>query len=375
MPKVVLTNVSKIYSGRMHSITALSGASIKIQDREFVVLSGPAGCGKSTLLRVIAGLEVVSSGDIQIGDRRVNDLPPKSRDVAMVFTDDALYPNMTAFDNIAFGLERRRFAKAKIKKHVTDAAGVLAIESLLEQKPESLSVEQRQRVAIARAIARQPKVLLFDEPFTRLHPSNRAGLRKEITQLHHRLQATIIYATADSIEAMSVADRIVILNNGMVQQADAPLSLYHQPANVFVAGFLGRPPMNLLRGELRQVRDTVRFFEADDGTVEVPVPMLDQAVARELIDKPVLLGIRPEDIELAEYANWREDSAVVFAAIAEQVEARGGETILYLQTGPHRLICRSRHALERCEAGRRIQLKLNITKVCFFDAISAKRIV
>lgn len=371
MARVVLTNVAKIYSA---DAAALSSVNVQVQDRELIVVTGPAGCGKSTLLRLIAGFEQVSSGDILIGDRRINDLSPVERDVAMVVSGDTLYPGMTAFQNIAFGLERRKFPKAKIKKHAIEAAEILGIEKVLEQKSKSLSPAQRQRVALARAIARQPKVILLDEPFAKLDGTNRAELRTEIVKIHQRLQATTVFATADPIEAMTIAERIIILEKGIVEQTDAPLQMYDQPANVFVAGFLGRPPMNFLHGEIRQNRDALQFREADGGTISFSLPSPQREIAQKFIGKAVILGVRPEEIELAEYSRWNEDSVATFPAIAEHVEPLGGETLLHLQTGPHTLVCRSQHALDGRGAGRRMQLKLNIKKTYLFDAISAKRI-
>jgi len=372
MARVVLSKVSKVFQSRP-GFTTLANVSIEIPDQQFVVVIGPNGCGKSTLLRLISGLDSVSSGDIFIGEQRVNDLPVRQRDVAMVFGNNSLYPNMTVFENIAFGLSLRKFPKSKIKGRVTDAASALGIERLLERKPDSLTLKQQQAVAIARAIARQPKVLLFDEPFAKLDSNKRAAIRRRLAQVRQRLQTTIIYATTDSIEAMSLGDRIVALDNGVVHQDGTPVALYDQPANVFVANLLGRPAMNLLPGELREVRDVIRFFEADNGTVEVTLPISDRAIVQPWLDKPVLLGIRPEDIELADPANRPGDSAA-FVAIAEDVEPHGGETILFLETGPHRLTCRSWRALERSEAGRRLPFKLNAAKVSLFDAVSSKRI-
>ncbi|MDP9253397.1 MAG: ATP-binding cassette domain-containing protein [Verrucomicrobiota bacterium] len=376
MAKVTLTNVSKIYRGEKGSdLTALKGLSLEIRDREFIVLTGPRGCGKSSALRMVAGLEEISKGDIFIGERQVNDLPAKNRDVAMIFENDSLYPQMTVYDNVAFPLELRKFGQAEIKNRVRDTASILGIGELFERKPGALSLAQRQRVAAARAIVRQPKIFLFDEPLANLDPVSRAELRAEMTKLHQRLEATVIYATEDPLEAMTMADRIVVLNKGVVQQTDTPFALYDYPANSFVAGFLGSPPINFLRGDLKQQRNALLFWEANGGTIEVSLPMAERPGAGEFIGKPVLLGIRPEDIELAEFARWKQDSTVIFPAIAGLVEPMGAETILHLETGAHTMLCRSQCALDRREVGHRLQVKMNVKKVHLFDPVTTKRIV
>src|SRR5450432_4424628 len=247
MAKVSVRDVYKIYPGdKGRDVTAVSDVSLEIADREFVVLVGPSGCGKSTTLRMIAGLEEISKGDIYIGDKRVNDVAPKDRDIAMVFQNYALYPHMSVYDNLAFGLKLRKYPKAEIKKRVIDAASILGIEALLERKPKQLSGGQRQRVALGRAIVRQPKVFLFDEPLSNLDAKMRVQMRTEITKLHQRLQATMIYVTHDQIEAMAMGDRIVVMNNGVIEQVGTPNDLYHHPTTRFVAGFIGSPAMNFL---------------------------------------------------------------------------------------------------------------------------------
>ena len=374
MAKVTVKNVYKIYPGEKgRDVTAVSNVSLEIQDREFVVLVGPSGCGKSTTLRMIAGLEEISKGDIYIGDRRVNDVPPRDRDIAMVFQNYALYPHMTVYDNLAFGLKLRKYPKAEIKKRVIDAASILGIEELLDRKPKALSGGQRQRVAVGRAIVRQPKVFLFDEPLSNLDAKMRVQMRTEIAKLHRRLQATIIYVTHDQIEAMTMADRIVVMNNGVVQQIDTPLALYDQPANLFVAGFLGSPPMNFLNGTLREERDVLIFRELEDGTIEARLSLAERPAARMFVDKPILLGIRPEDIELARFAK-KDGSTSSFPAIVDIVEPMGPETNLYLQTGAHTIVCRSQRPLDHREVGHRLQFEMNLKKVHLFDPDSAKRI-
>src|ERR1043166_1295443 len=253
MAKVSLRNVSRIYRGEKgREVLAVRDLELEVNDREFVVFVGPSGCGKSTTLRMIAGLEEISRGEIFIGDKRVNDVPPKNRDIAMLLQNHALYPHLTARENLAFGLTLRSFPKAEIKKRVEETAAILGIEQLLDRKPKQLSGGQCQRVAVGRAMVCQPKVFLFDEPLSNLDAAMRTQMRAEITKLHQRLQATMIYVTHDQAEAMTMGDRIVVMREGVAQQADAPLAVYQKPANLFVAAFLGSPPMNLIRGKLRQ---------------------------------------------------------------------------------------------------------------------------
>ncbi len=376
MAKVSVKNVSKIYPGdKGGDVTAVSDVSLEIADREFVVLVGPSGCGKSTTLRMIAGLEEISQGDIYIGEKRVNDVAPKDRDIAMVFQNYALYPHMSVYDNLAFGLKLRKFSKTEIKKRVVDAASILGIESLLERKPKALSGGQRQRVAVGRAIVRQPKVFLFDEPLSNLDAKMRVQMRTEITKLHQRLQATMIYVTHDQIEAMTMGDRIVVMNDGIVQQNDAPLALYNEPVNLFVAGFLGSPPMNFISGTLKQDGDKIRFTEIEGGTIDVRFPAADRPAAREFIGQNVILGIRPEDLEVAAFSRREGKAAGTgFPAIVDIVEPMGAETNLYLQTGAHTLVCRSQGAFDHREAGHRLQFEMNLAKAHLFDPASTNRI-
>ena len=373
MAKVIVKHVYKIYPAEKGTnVTAVEDVNLEIADREFVVLVGPSGCGKSTTLRMIAGLEEISHGDIYIGDRRVNDVAPKDRDIAMVFQNYALYPHMNVFDNMAFGLRLRKYAKPEIKKRVNDAAGILGIEGLLDRKPKALSGGQRQRVAVGRAIVRQPKVFLFDEPLSNLDAKMRVQMRTEITKLHQRLQATMIYVTHDQIEAMTMGDRIVVMNNGKVQQIDTPLKLYNEPDNLFVAGFLGSPPMNFINGELKEERDAVLFREMRGGTIEVRFK--DRPRAREFLGKPMVLGIRPEDIEVAQSSNTGE-GAPNFPAIVDIVEPMGAETNLYLQTGAHTVVCRSQRSLDHREMGHRLQFDLNASKAHLFDPVTTSRVI
>ncbi len=371
MAKVSLRNVFKIYKGdKGKDVTAVEDFNLEIEDREFVVFVGPSGCGKSTTLRMIAGLEEISKGDVLIGERRVNDVPPKNRDIAMVFQNYALYPHMSVYDNMAFGLKLRKFPKAEIKKRVTEAAAILGIEEYLDRKPKALSGGQRQRVAVGRAIVRQPKVFLFDEPLSNLDAKMRVQMRSEIIKLHQRLQATMIYVTHDQIEAMTMGDRIVVMKDGIVQQIDEPLKLYHRPVNLFVAGFLGSPPMNFISGTLKEGKDgTVVFKEKEGGAIECAFAQKPEAKA--YAGKEVVLGLRPEDLDII--LDERPVNNAVQTVI-DIVEPMGAETNLYLQTGAHTVICRSAYHIEHSEAGHRRKFEIKSEKAHLFDPISTQRI-
>ncbi|HEY1769051.1 MAG TPA: sn-glycerol-3-phosphate ABC transporter ATP-binding protein UgpC [Chthoniobacterales bacterium] len=376
MASVSVRNLFKIYPGEKgQEVVAVKDVSLEIADREFVVLVGPSGCGKSTTLRMIAGLEEISRGDVFIGEKRVNDVAPKDRDIAMVFQNYALYPHMSVYENLAFGLKLRKFPKAEIKKRVVDAASILGIENLLERKPKALSGGQRQRVAVGRAIVRQPKVFLFDEPLSNLDAKMRVQMRTEITKLHQRLQATMIYVTHDQIEAMTMGDRIVVLNDGVVQQNDAPLTLYNEPANLFVAGFLGSPPMNFIHGTLKTDPDRIRFCEMEGGTIDVAFSANERPAVQKFAGEKVILGIRPEDLEAAKFNREGGRTSTGFPAIVDIVEPMGAETNLYLQTGAHTLVCRSQGAFDHREAGHRFQFEIDLAKAHFFDPVSTQRII
>jgi multiple sugar transport system ATP-binding protein len=372
MAKVTLNQVFKIYKGdRGKDVTAVRDVNFEVQDREFVVLVGPSGCGKSTTLRMIAGLEEISKGDIYIGDRRVNDVPPKDRDIAMVFQNYALYPHMSVYDNLAFGLKLRKYPKAEIQKRVKEAAAILGIEEYLDRKPKALSGGQRQRVAVGRAIVRQPKVFLFDEPLSNLDAKMRVQMRTEITKLHQRLQATMIYVTHDQIEAMTMGNRIVVMKDGIVQQIDAPLKLYNEPVNLFVAGFLGSPPMNFIHGRLSTAGDSIVFKEMEGGTISIKVPKRDSLSA--FVGKEVIMGIRPEDVDLL--ASGKAPGDTTFQAVVDIVEPMGAETNFYIQTGAHTVISRSQAAVDQREVGHRLQFEIKADKVHLFDPVSTLRIV
>jgi multiple sugar transport system ATP-binding protein len=373
MATVSLKNLTSIDPGRDgRDRTAVSNLNLEVQDREHVVLTGPAHCGISSIVRMIAGLDPVSKGDIFIGDRRANDLLPKDRDIALVSQDYAPYPRMSVYENLAFGLKRRKFPNAEIRKRVLAAAGIVGLEELLQSKPQSLSSAQRQRVALARAIALQPKVFLFDEPLGNLEAKTREQMRHEIAKLQQRLQATMLYATHDPIEAMALGGRIVVVNDGAIQQDGTALSLYDEPANTFVAEFLSSP-MNLVQGTLKQERDSLVFSEQDDGTIEVRWPISEFPAAPDLVGQPVLLGIRPEEIRVVQSSS-AERSSGSFRAIVDLVEVIGAEANIYLQTGAHTLVCRTGRSVDQLEAGHRLQFELNAPKVRLFDPVSRLRI-
>lgn len=372
MASVVLKNISQF--GREH-FAAEGALDLEIQDREFIVLAGPDGSGKSAILRLIAGLEEISHGDILLDDRCINDIRPHDRDIALVSHDYTPYPRMTVYENLAFGLERRKFAKTEIKKRIVAAAEILGLGELLEKKPDSLSGEERQRIALARAVVRQPKVFLFDEPFSTLDSDARTRGRAEIKKLHQRLPVTMIYATRDPVEALAIANRLVVLDRGAVQQDGSAQSIYDEPANLFVAGFVGEPPMNLVRGTLKQDRDSLFFSEQGDGTIEIRMPMTRFAGARDLAGEAVVLGIRPDEIELAPASVAADRSSPSFGALVERVEPKGSTTDLYLQTGAHDLICRSRRWIDQGEGGSRAQFEINLEKTHLFDRDSGRRIM
>ncbi|HNW58830.1 MAG TPA: sn-glycerol-3-phosphate ABC transporter ATP-binding protein UgpC [bacterium] len=332
MASVQLHQVSKIFE---HQVKAVDAVDIDIKDKEFIVLVGPSGCGKSTTLRMIAGLEEISAGEIRIGDRVVNEVPPKDRDIAMVFQNYALYPHMTVFENMAFGLKLRKYPREEISRRVKEAADILSIEDLLDRKPKQLSGGQRQRVAVGRAIVRKPQVFLFDEPLSNLDAKLRVQMRTEISKLHTRLETTMIYVTHDQVEAMTMGDRIVVMKDGRVQQIDTPLNLYDAPVNKFVAGFIGSPAMNFITGEI--IRENGLWFKASGMQLRLPDDR--NAHLEPYLGQRLILGIRPED--LSEY-----DSAVApvpersAPCRVEVVEPMGNEIIVYLANGPDTLVAR-----------------------------------
>ena len=375
MAKVSLRHLYKTYTdAKGQEVSAVHDVNIEVADREFLVLVGPSGCGKSTTLRMVAGLEEISRGEVLIDDRKVNDVPPKDRDIAMVFQSYALYPHMSVYDNMAFGLKLRKYPHAEIRKRVTDAAAILGIEAFLERKPKALSGGQRQRVALGRAIVRQPKVFLFDEPLSNLDAKMRVQTRAELIKLHQRLQATMIYVTHDQVEAMTMGTRIAVMQGGVLQQIEPPLKLYHEPKNLFVAGFLGSPPMNFIHGTLTAAGDGFLFKEQPGGVIQCPFREQDRPALKAHVGQEVILGIRPEAIELGETAPGGPDE-VVFPAVVDVVEPMGAETNFYLQTGPHTVICRSQAMADHRETGQRLRFRFERAKAHVFDPGTGERIV
>lgn len=328
MATVTLKNISKVYDG---GVKAVDSVNIDIKDREFVVLVGPSGCGKSTTLRMIAGLEDITDGELYIDDKLVNDVPPKDRDIAMVFQNYALYPHMTVYDNMAFGLKIRKFPKDEIDQRVREAAKILEIEELLERKPKALSGGQRQRVAVGRAIVRKPKVFLFDEPLSNLDAKLRVQMRAEISSLHHRLQATMIYVTHDQVEALTMADVIVVMKFGVIQQIGGPLEMYNHPANKFVAGFIGSPPMNFL---VTQIEADGNDIYANEGTFRLKVTDEQKKYLTPYVGKSVTFGIRPEDVT---FHHAKKDGETI-DGIVSVVEPLGSETHVYIATSKSQVI-------------------------------------
>ena len=372
MAKVTLKNVYKRYpSDKGKEVTAVQDFNLEIQDREFMVFVGPSGCGKSTTLRMIAGLEEISDGDIHIGDRRINDVAPKDRDIAMVFQNYALYPHMSVYDNMAFGLKLRKYPKDEIDKRVREAAAILGIEEYLERKPKALSGGQRQRVALGRAIVRQPKVFLFDEPLSNLDAKMRVQMRAEIAKLHQRLKATMIYVTHDQVEAMTMGERIVVMKDGVIQQVAAPLDLYRQPTNLFVAGFLGSPPMNFIKGSLLQEGGKLLFKEAEGGAMSLVLD--NRPAATPYVGKPITLGLRPEDCDLL--PQGKAPTANTMEAMVDIVEPIGAETYFYLQTGAHTVVSRTSTMVDHREAGRRLKFEIAADRTHLFDPESGLRII
>ena len=343
--------------------------NLEIKDREFVVLTGPADCGSSALLRMIAGLDEAREGDLLLGERRINDMPAKDRDIAFVAHNYAPYPGMSVHENLALGLKRRKFADAEIRKRVVAVAEILGLEEPLDRKPRA-DGEERQLIALARAMVLQPKAFLFDEPFSGLDSAARRRGRAQIKQLHQRLPATMIYATHDPVEALAIGERTVVLDRGSVQQDDSAQAIYDTPANIFVAGFAGSPPMNLIQGTLKPERDSLLFTEAGDGTIAIRLP-----ISKDYSGKSIVLGIRPEDIEIAGAAGGAERSPNGFKALVDRIEPRGPETDLYLKTGAHELICRSRRWIDQGEGGHRFQFEINLGKTHLFDPVSLRPIM
>jgi len=348
---------------RFGDFVALNDLNIEIADKEFLVLVGPSGCGKTTALRCLAGLEEISDGSVLIGDQVVNDVAPKDRDIAMVFQSYALYPHMTVYDNMAFGLKLRKLPKEEIKRRVGEAADILGIGHLLLRKPRELSGGQRQRVAVGRAIVREPKVFLFDEPLSNLDAKLRVQTRAEISKLHHNLQTTFIYVTHDQTEAMTMATRIAVMNKGILQQLDSPQQLYDRPNNLFVAGFIGSPAMNFFPSHIRK-GDGKLFIEAEGFKVEIPEQRTK--VYQGLVDHEVIFGIRPEDIFNPVFSPPGISAAPVDAKV-DVTELMGNEIFLYLVSGNTSFVARV-DPRTRFTIGEKVQLVFNMENFHIFDA-------
>jgi len=368
MADLQLKNIYKRYPG---GVTAVSDFSIDIADKEFIILVGPSGCGKSTTLRMIAGLEEISDGELHIGGQLVNDIAPKDRDIAMVFQNYALYPHMTVYDNMAFGLKLRKMPKEEIKRRVDEAARILDISHLLDRKPKALSGGQRQRVALGRAIVREPKVFLLDEPLSNLDAKLRAQIRTELAKLHKKLQTTFIYVTHDQVEAMTMGTRIVVMKDGFVQQIDTPQNLYNKPSNLFVAGFMGSPQMNFITATLAKKGED---YSLDFGSHSIKLPAAK--VTEELKGyegKEVVMGIRPEDIHDQEVYLTSMPEGIVNADV-EVVEMMGAETYVYFVVDGNNATARVKSS-STIQSGDSVKLVFDVNKIHIFDKETEKTII
>ena len=369
MATVSLTNINKVYDGNVHAVIDFN---LKIKDKEFIVFVGPSGCGKSTTLRMVAGLEEITSGELYINDRLVNDIAPKDRDIAMVFQSYALYPHMTVFDNMAFGLKLRKIPKEEIEKRVNEAAAILGLEPYLNRRPKALSGGQRQRVALGRAIVRSPKVFLMDEPLSNLDAKLRVQMRSEIAKIHEKVGATTIYVTHDQTEAMTMATRIVIMKDGHIQQIGSPKEVYNFPANIFVGGFIGSPAMNFVTG---RYIDGKFVIEADKTQRRIEVELTDELRAniQGYEGEEVVFGIRPEDIHIdgpivERYPNSQADIE------CDVVELLGHELILYGYLNGQRITVKT-SAIHDIQVHDKVRLTFDLNKAHFFDPTTTNRLV
>ncbi len=361
MADLQLNHIYKKYPG---GVTAVSDFCLDIEDKEFIVLVGPSGCGKSTTLRMIAGLEEISEGELYIGGKLVNDVAPKDRDIAMVFQNYALYPHMSVFDNMAFGLKLRKTPKDEISKRVHEAAKILDIEHLLERKPKALSGGQRQRVALGRAIVRNPKVFLMDEPLSNLDAKLRVAMRTEINKLHKKLETTFIYVTHDQTEAMTMGSRIIVMKDGFVQQVDTPANLYNKPCNMFVGGFIGSPQMNFFEAELSKTEEGA-FLTFAGQTIKLPEGKASNPALDEYFGKTVVVGIRPEDIYDDEAFISTKPEATVEAYV-DVTEMMGAEYYLYLTVADNKLTARV-NPRTTARMGDTIKVAFDTNKIHLFD--------
>jgi len=367
MAQVSLKKVSKVYDG---GVVAVEQIDLGIENKEFIVFVGPSGCGKSTTLRMIAGLEEVTSGDIFIGDRMVNSVPPKDRNIAMVFQNYALYPHMSVYENMSFSLRLKKYPKSEIEKRVKEASVILGIGHLLERRPKELSGGERQRVAVGRAIVRKPLVFLFDEPLSNLDAKMRVQMRTEIHRLHLKLQTTMIYVTHDQVEAMTLGDRIAVMRNGKIQQFADPMTVYQKPANKFVAGFMGSPPMNFLHGRI--IREERRmYFDGESFRVTIQEEMFPKL--KERVDKDITFGIRPENIYDKLFSSFASEDNTVRVR-CEVLEPMGAANHLHLSTGKHTFVAVV-DPQNRPPIGESLEVVFDMSKVHFFDTESERTVV
>ena len=367
MARVVLKDLTKTFK----NVVAVNDVSLEIEDKEFLVLVGPSGCGKTTALRMVAGLEEATEGEIHIGDRLVNDVSPKDRDIAMVFQNYALYPHMSVYDNMAFGLKLRKVPREQIKQRVAEAADLLGLSDLLNRKPKQLSGGQRQRVALGRAIVREPKVFLMDEPLSNLDAKLRVQTRAELIKLHRRLGITTIYVTHDQVEAMTMGDRIAVMCDGLIQQVDTPLGLYNSPANKFVAGFIGTPSMNFLDAK---IVNGAQGYAIDGGCFHVKPPAEKADLLKDCVDKDVTFGIRPEDIfdrNLAGIVQATSDNTA--KAGVDVIEPMGPIVTMYLTCGDHSMVA-TIDADTKATEGQELEVVFDMARTHVFDKQTEKAI-
>lgn len=369
MASLSLRHIKKVYPG---NVTAVKDFNMEIEHKEFIVLVGPSGCGKTTTLRMIAGLEEISEGELYIGDKLVNDVAPKDRDIAMVFQNYALYPHMTVYDNMAFGLKLKKLPKAEIDERVRKAAKILEIETLLSRRPKALSGGQRQRVALGRAMVREPKVFLMDEPLSNLDAKLRVQMRTEIAKLHKSLNTTFIYVTHDQTEAMTMGSRIVIMKDGDIQQIDSPQNAYDNPANLFVAGFIGSPQMNIFKGSVVGGGSKVALKLTDGTVLGLTDEMIKKLKDNGYIDKEVYIGIRPEHLHEAEIDSLRSNYSTITGTV-EVAELMGSETNLHFTKCEKQVIARV-DAKTTKRAGDAVELQLHWDKIHLFDVETEKAI-
>lgn len=378
MAQLELKNLEKVFPGRKgHSVRAVNGIDLAVGKGEFMVLLGPSGCGKSTTLRMIAGLEEATGGSIEIDGNIVNDTDPKDRDVAMVFQNFALYPHMTAYENMAFGLKLRGHDKSDIETRVRKAAGILELEGSLFRRPGALSGGQRQRVAVGRAIVRDPKIFLFDEPLSNLDARMRASMRVQISRLHRQLGTTMIYVTHDQMEAMTMGDRICVMRDGEIMQIDTPLKVYHEPANTFVASFMGNPPMNLVNGTLTHMGNEWRFRETEEetgGGFEIPLGKRLDSLKQIEVGMELVMGIRAEDMKLSPLDKGSQGGPENrISGVAQMVETMGSDSIVYFDTGLNEMAASIRGD-KVPSIGEELQLSVDANKIRFFDRETGRTI-